>query len=155
MFGYTLEEMLGKNIKIIIPPPYKEQHDCYMEHYRRTGEKRIIGKTRIVEGQHKNGTIFPIRLSVSEVKVGPSSIFIGMIDKVQDKTGTLTCTLDGQIISANQEVETMFGYKPGELVGQRVNILMPPPHCHQHDEHMHAYASTGIKRVIGTYSQTG
>jgi PAS domain S-box-containing protein len=64
MFGYSMEEMIGQPVTIIIPPPYKEQHDSYIENYIKTKRAKIIGKSRIVEGQHKDGTTFPLRLSM-------------------------------------------------------------------------------------------
>jgi PAS domain S-box-containing protein len=59
--------MVGQNVTIIVPPPWKEQHDHYLQKYLRTGIKKIVGKTRVVEGLHKNGTVFPMRLSVAAV----------------------------------------------------------------------------------------
>ncbi len=59
--------MLGQNVNMLMPSPYAEQHDTYLQKYRNTGVKRIIGRTRMVEARHKNGSIFRTLLSVNEV----------------------------------------------------------------------------------------
>ena len=77
MFGYTTDEMLGQNVKMLMPSPYQQEHDGYLLRYLETGEKRIIGIGREVQGRRKDGTIFPIDLSVREVESG--RMFTGII----------------------------------------------------------------------------
>ncbi len=67
LFGYTAAEMIGENVKMIMPSPYRDYHDPYLAKYRQTGEKHILGNGREVEGQRKDGSTFPVDLSVSEV----------------------------------------------------------------------------------------
>ena len=67
LFGYTATEMFDKNIKLLMPSPYREAHDGYLAKYLATGEQNVIGSGREVIGQHKDGTTFPIHLSVSQV----------------------------------------------------------------------------------------
>lgn len=124
VFGYELEELINHNIKVLIPPPYKEQHDTYLNNYHGTQIPRIIGKSRMVEGQHKDGTIFAIRLSVTKIGEGENVVYVGMIDKVEDKTVALTINNKGTIISCNQNIEELLGYKPDELIGNNVSILV-------------------------------
>ncbi len=79
IFGYSGDELVGNNITMLMPSPYREKHDGYIARYLGTGEPRIIGIGREAEGQHKDGRRFPIDLSVSEVRVGGSRLFTGLV----------------------------------------------------------------------------
>jgi two-component system, LuxR family, sensor kinase FixL len=79
LFGYSAEEVLGKNVSMLMPSPYREEHDAYLEHYRHTGEKRIIGIGREVVGRRKDGTTFPMYLSVGEGVLEEKRIFVGIV----------------------------------------------------------------------------
>jgi len=79
LFGYELEEVVGKNISMLMPEPDKSSHDGYLGRYQHTGEKRIIGKGREVRGLRKDGTTFPFRLAVSEVQYDHRIIYTGFI----------------------------------------------------------------------------
>ncbi|MBE9598342.1 PAS domain-containing sensor histidine kinase [Pedobacter sp. MC2016-24] len=79
LFGYSIEDVSGKNIKMLMPEPDKSGHDGYISRYQTTGEKRIIGKGREVRGLRKDGTTFPFRLAVSEVEYEDRIIYTGFI----------------------------------------------------------------------------
>jgi PAS domain S-box-containing protein len=79
LFGYSARELVGQNVKILMPQPYRDEHDGYIERYRRTGERRIIGIGREVVGQRKDGSVFPVDLAVSEVPLGGRRLFLGTI----------------------------------------------------------------------------
>ncbi|WP_350332843.1 PAS domain-containing sensor histidine kinase [Coralliovum pocilloporae] len=79
LFGYQADEVLGKNVKCLMPPVFSREHDHYISHYQETGEKKIIGIGREVQGQHKDGTIFPLELSVGEANVEGGRQYIGII----------------------------------------------------------------------------
>jgi len=78
MFGWRPSEVLGRNISMLMPEPYRSQHDRYVERYLSTGEKRIIGIGRIVVGERKGGSTFPMELAVGEVS-GPARVFTGFV----------------------------------------------------------------------------
>lgn len=78
MFGYTEAELIGKNVSILMPSPYREEHDGYLANYLRTGRAKIIGIGREVVGQQKNGSVFPMYLSVGEVQLRGKRLFTGI-----------------------------------------------------------------------------
>ena len=79
LFGYRRDEVFGKNVKMLMPSPYEEEHDGYLEHYSKTGEMRIIGIGREVVGRRKDGTAFPMYLSVGEGILDRQKIYVGII----------------------------------------------------------------------------
>jgi two-component system sensor kinase FixL len=88
LFGFKAQEVLGKNVKVLMPPPYREAHDDYLEHYRRTGEKRIIGMGRIVVGERKDGSTFPMELAVGEMQTRERRYFTGFIRDLTERRET-------------------------------------------------------------------
>jgi two-component system sensor kinase FixL len=79
MFGWEPDEVIGKNVKMLMPSPYREAHDGYLQHYHDTGEKRIIGIGRVVVGERKDGSTFPMELSVAETGAPSGQFFTGMV----------------------------------------------------------------------------
>jgi two-component system sensor kinase FixL len=77
LFGWTAEEAIGRNVSMLMPTPYREQHDGYLDHYKTTGERRIIGIGRVVVGLRKDGSTFPLELSVGEVQSRGQRLFTG------------------------------------------------------------------------------
>ncbi len=78
-FGYQSEEVIGRNVSVLMPEPYGTQHDGYLTRYLTTGEKRIIGIDRVVVGRRKDGSTFPMKLAVGEVRSGDRIYFTGFI----------------------------------------------------------------------------
>ncbi|MBI2431302.1 MAG: PAS domain S-box protein [Candidatus Hydrogenedentes bacterium] len=88
MFGFSLQEAYGQNVNLLMPEPYRAEHDRYVRNYVETGRKKIIGIGREVTGRHKTGRVFPIHLAVSEVQVEGRRVFTGIIrDMSQEKRG--------------------------------------------------------------------
>ena len=79
IFGYNAQEVLGKNVKMLMPSPYREEHDTYLGNYMATGERKIIGIGREVQGLRKDGELFPMHLGVSEVETPEEHFFVGII----------------------------------------------------------------------------
>jgi two-component system CheB/CheR fusion protein len=79
IFGYPAAEVVGKNVSVLMAAPHREQHDGYIENYKQTGHAKIIGIGRETFARKKDGTLFPIDLSVSEVKLSDRRIFTGFI----------------------------------------------------------------------------
>ncbi|HBN52592.1 MAG TPA: hypothetical protein DD456_00715 [Stenotrophomonas sp.] len=83
-FGYAGEELLGRNVSMLMPQPYRGQHDGYLDNYLRTGERKIIGIGREVTGQRKNGSQFPLHLSVGEFGSGEERYFFGICHDISE-----------------------------------------------------------------------
>ena len=79
LFGYGASEVIGKNINILMPEPWASEHDGYMARYRKTGEKLVIGLGRDVEGRRKDGSVFPVHLSVGEYEIEGAQYFVGIL----------------------------------------------------------------------------
>jgi two-component system sensor kinase FixL len=83
MFGFSVAEVMGQNIKVIMPPEYSEHHDSYVAEYLRTGRRKIIGIGREVAAKHRDGTVFPIELSVGEAHTPEGRQFIGIVRDIR------------------------------------------------------------------------
>ena len=88
LFGYSADEVIGKNVSMLMPSPYREQHDGYLERYLTTGERRIIGIGRVVVGERRDGTTFPMELAVGEMKAGKDRYFTGFIRDLSERQKT-------------------------------------------------------------------
>jgi two-component system sensor kinase FixL len=148
LFGYALTEVLGKNIGMLTPAPFREEHNGYLSKYHTTGAKKVIGIGREVVGLRKNQTRFPMYLSVGEGSLDGRKLFVGIIrDLTKEKAeaalredagrlfaqivqssddAILSKTLDGIITSWNRAAEHIFGFTAAEAVGQSIFILIPP-----------------------------
>ncbi len=85
LFGYEPGEVIGQNVKMLMPEPYRAEHDGYIDRYKKTGEKRVIGIGREVVGRRKDGSTFPMYLSVGEGRLGNDRIFVGIVHDVTER----------------------------------------------------------------------
>ncbi len=85
LFGYDAAELIGQNVKMLMPDPYGSEHDSYLSNHMRTGEKKIIGIDREVEGKRKNGSVFPMDLTVTEVKGLDVRQFTGFVRDISER----------------------------------------------------------------------
>jgi two-component system sensor kinase FixL len=85
LFGYTADEVRGRNVSMLMPAPYRQQHDGYLARYLATGERRIIGVGRVVVGQRKDGSTFPMELSVGEVLLQGKRQFTGFVRDLTER----------------------------------------------------------------------
>jgi two-component system sensor kinase FixL len=88
LFGHSADEVLGQNVKMLMPPPYREAHDGYLMRYLSTGERRIIGIGRLVVGERKDGSTFPMELAVGEMRSGNQRFFTGFIRDLTERQQT-------------------------------------------------------------------
>jgi len=111
LFGYKKGELIGKNVSVLMPEPYKSQHDGYIENYHRTGKKKIIGIGREVLGLRRDGSTFPFRLGVSEVKFDDVRIYTGFVhDLSKAKDDEI------KIKSYTEELETKIKERTQDLI---------------------------------------
>ena len=149
LFGYHIDELIGRNINMLMPGKYSEKHDGYLKNYHKTGEKKIIGIGREVEGKRKNNTVFPCYLSISEVRLTNTVLYTGIVhdlteqkqnerelisakEKIEmyfDVANTINVVLDRQtkIINLNQKGLSFVGLKHEEVITQYwFNLILPP-----------------------------
>ena len=145
LFGYTEAEMIGQNVKMLMPGPHRARHDGYLAHHMATGERKIIGIGRDVEGQRKDGSLFPMHLSVSAFEVQGSHFFAGIVhdlsahSRLEVEVGRQSALFQAvfdhvpeplvitdvnrQILLMNPAANRVFGYAGEELIGQDTAIL--------------------------------
>lgn len=141
VFGYTAAETIGQNISMLMPEPFRSEHDGYIARYLATREPRIIGIGREVPARRKDGTIVPVHLSVSEAFYRGKRIFVGVMhdlsaqreveeqrDRFFNATSDLLCTIgaDGHFGLLNPAWLRVLGYTPGELRALPVKSFLHP-----------------------------
>ncbi|MBP2292375.1 PAS domain-containing hybrid sensor histidine kinase/response regulator [Azospirillum rugosum] len=171
IFGYPAEEVVGRNVSMLMPEPYRSAHDGYLAHHRETGETRIIGKGREVQGLRKNGHVFPMDLAVGSAVVDGEHLFAGIVRDISIRReteerlryseaknraileaavdGIITIDDHGRIESFNRAAERIFGYSAAEVLGRNVSMLMPAPYRQAHDGYLDNYLKTSQPRIIG------
>ena len=113
MFGYRAEEALGQNVRMLMPEPHKSAHDQYLTNYHKSGRQKIIGIGREVEGRRKDGSLFPIDLSVSVAAHGGTSAFVGILRDISDRK-----VAEATIKAREQELQR----RVGELEAARTRL---------------------------------
>jgi PAS domain S-box len=171
MFGYQIEEIAGHNVSMLMPEPDRRNHDGYLARYLATGERRVIGIGRTVEGQRKDGSRFPMELSVGRAVIGDAFVFTGIVRDITERKraeqalrdsesktraifetavdGIITIDTSGHILTANPAALRLFDYRSTELVGRNISMLMPEPDRSGHDGYLARYLATGERRIIG------
>jgi two-component system, LuxR family, sensor kinase FixL len=172
LFGYSEEEVMGENVKMLMPEPYHSEHDLYLARYKATKITKVIGTTgREVVCQRKNGTHFAADLSLSEMVVSYETFYVGVITDVTKRkiaemnlrrseainkavvdtavTAIIRIDSKGIIQAFNQAAEKLFYYRANEIIGKNVSVLMDEPHLSKHDSYLFNHLETGESRVIG------
>ncbi|MCK1737686.1 PAS domain S-box protein [Bradyrhizobium sp. 138] len=172
LFGYPTDEVVGQNVKMLMPTSYREAHDGYLDSYHVSGERKIIGIGREVMGQRKDGSTFLMHLSVGETKqVSGESIFVGIVHDLTERErverelresaarlravvdtavdGVILIDSDGFILKFNPACERLFKYEAVEVLGENVKILMPEPYRSEHDGYIRNFVTTGERKIIG------
>jgi PAS domain S-box-containing protein len=156
MFDYPAEELIGRNVQILMPEPFRSGHSDYLANYLRTGERKIIGIGREVQGLRRDGTIFPMELSVSATQLSDRTIFTGIVRDLtlhrqaehalrvsEERFSTFMRHLPGaawikdkagRYVYANPEAERIFGAKLETLRGKTDPEIFPAETARQFRE---------------------
>ncbi|MGK0187173.1 MAG: two-component system sensor kinase FixL [Verrucomicrobiales bacterium] len=118
LFGYLEDELIGKNVKILMPSPYHEEHDGYVKNYIDTGEKKIIGIGREVVGRRKDGETFPLELSIAELKLTDRRVFTGILRDI-----TARKRAEGELRRVNENLEELVGARTKELEAAQETLV--------------------------------
>ena len=100
LFGYRADEVIGRNVSMLMPEPHRSKHDGYLKHYLKTGQARVIGIGREVEGQRKDGSTFPMDFSVGEALHNGTRTFTGIVRDITDRKRT-----ESELRSAKEQAE--------------------------------------------------
>jgi PAS domain S-box-containing protein len=137
IFGYTADEVVGRNVNMLMPTPYHQNHDQYLRNYLSTGVKKIIGIGREMKGQRKDKTIFPVELAISEIRLKERRLFTGIVRDITERKeaeqalrqsvehfrllfdlapiGMALTSLEGRILHVNQAFCETLGYTAESL----------------------------------------
>jgi len=113
IFGYDAEAVIGENVRILMPAPYRQEHDGYLQNYLETGHRKIIGIGREVLGLRKDGTVFPMDLGVSELKLADRRIFTGVIRDISERL-----SLEQEILRISEQERRRIGQDLHDGLGQ-------------------------------------
>lgn len=123
MFGYSANEIIGNNVSMLMPSPYREEHGQYLSDYLKTGEKKIIGIGREVVGRRRDGSEFPIYLSVSEVHLKERRIFTGIIQDISQRKAAQERLVQAERLAVLGEAMARLAHE-GRNSLQRIQIAV-------------------------------
>ena len=170
VFGYEERDALNKNVKMLMTEEHEPYHDMYLARYRKTGIKRIIGSSRNSKATRKDGSVFPINVSVHEFRQGKKSVYIGFVSDIsldietehvhqlsnatsRASTIPVVCIdLRGVIVRWNHAAAEAFGYSAKETLNHNVKMLMKPEVAECHDQYLEKFKRTpcGKSKLVGT-----
>lgn len=148
IFGYTADEVLGRNVKMLMPEPYQREHDTYLKNYLTTGEKKVIGLGRTVSAQRKDGSVFPMELAVNQMGLDNERSFVASIRDISEREeakrtleaseqifrqameqasiGMALVSPSGALLQVNRSLCDSLGYSESQLKTMKIQTLSHP-----------------------------
>lgn len=165
LWGFRADEVLGHNVKMLVPASIRNFHDGYVAANRRTGQDKIVGTSRDIELERKDGTTIWCNLALSRIKVGDKLTYTAFVKDISqqkesieriDQTleqcidGVITIDEHNNVIFFNKAAEKLWGTTRQEVLGKNVKILVPQAIQGNHDEFVNANRRTGKDKIVGT-----
>lgn len=165
LWGYQRHEVIGRNVKVLVPPEHQAQHDGYLDRHRQSGQDRIVGSSREVRMTRKDGSHVYVSLSLSQIRLWGKSGYSAVLRDVtaeheeqEARTQTLEQALDAVVVIDEQNnvtlfnaaAETLWGYSREDVIGKNVKMLVPKAFQTDHDQWVNANRNGGRDRIVGT-----
>jgi PAS domain S-box-containing protein len=171
IFGYTYEEIAGQSLHAIIPERYRQLHDQGLERVTSGGQHHVIGQAVDLEGLRKDGSEFPIELTLSSWETKDGKHYGGIIRDVSERMkmeqdlrsseertrsimesandGIITADSKGEVLSWNKAATDIFGYEPSEVLGKSLTVIIPKEYKDLHEKGIERVSGGGEHHVIG------
>ncbi|WP_334050281.1 PAS domain S-box protein [Alteromonas gracilis] len=165
LWGLSRDEVIGKNVKMLVPHAIQPKHDSFVNANRETGQDKIVGTSREIEIERKDGSKIWGSLSLTKVKVGSKLHYTAFIKDISAErfqreiiNQTLEQALDAvvtidsknHITFFNGSAEELWGYERHEVIGKNVKMLVPKMFQANHDDYINANRTTGVDKIVGT-----
>jgi PAS domain S-box-containing protein len=165
-WGYSKAEMMGQNVRSLMPEPFRSEHDVYLSNYTRSRIPKVIGTGRDVPIQHKDGTIIPSHLKLTEFDMMNKSYFTGVVSRSEQKVTKSALEIEREVINTllipaividtrgtiqafNGPATKLFELSLTEVIGRNINMLMGGTDKSRHDDYLKNYMETGKSKIIG------
>lgn len=165
LWGYSSREVIGKNVSLLVPQEIRSNHDGYVNHHRQTNVDKIVGRSREVQLQRKDGKRIWVQLALSQIKVGFEKHYTAFVREVTSERRereimqqTLEQAIDAVVCIDtnncvtlfNKAAESLWGYTRSEVMGQNVKMLVPREIQPSHDNFVNSNRTTGKDKIVGT-----
>lgn len=165
LWGYDKSEVIGQNVKMLVPSEFRADHDDFVDANRRTGQNKIVGTSRDVEVQRKDGSRIWGALSLSKVEIGGKKQYTAFVRDItaakneqeiinqtlsQALDAVVTIDENNLVTFYNPSAEKLWGYRAEEVIGKNVKMLVPHEIQSRHDQFVNSNRSTGVDKIVGT-----
>lgn len=166
LWGWSGAEVLGRNVSMLVPRAMQSRHDGFVDHHRRTGQNKIVGTSRAVQMERRDGSVIWVSLSLSKVDLPGGeqgyTAFVRDVTAERNAQETINQTLEqaldavvcidekNNVTFFNAAAERLWGYARDEVVGRNVKMLVPAEMQAHHDGYVNRHRETGQDRIVGT-----